>query len=112
MYVNERDSFTVIIGGKSLNEKFLLYAHARISFTLRVFALNLAIYVSTSLHLVHCLKHGGWTVCCHLWLLRAWDLPSCIYEIPEIYITKKLQKLQAVERQAVLQGTDLRWNRA
>ena len=42
---------------------------------------------------------------------RARDLPSCIYEIPEIYITKKLQKLQAVKRQA-LQGTDSRWNRA
>ena len=32
---------------------------------------------------------------------RARDLPSCIYEIPEIYITKKLQKLQAVKRQVV-----------
>ena len=32
---------------------------------------------------------------------RARDLPSCIYEIPEIYITKKLQKLQAVKRQIV-----------
>ena len=27
-------------------------------------------------------------------------IPSYIYEIPEIYITKKLQKLQAVKRQA------------
>ena len=33
--------------------------------------------------------------------------------IYEFYITKKLQKLQAVKRQAVLQaGTDSRWNRA
>ena len=33
---------------------------------------------------------------------------ACIYEISEIYITKKLQKLQAVKRQAVLQGIDSR----
>ena len=35
-----------------------------------------------------------------------------IYEILEIYITKKLQELQAIKRQAVLQGIDSRWNRA
>ena len=35
---------------------------------------------------------------------------ACIYEIPEIYNTKKLQKLQAVKRQGVLQGTGSRWN--
>ena len=44
-------------------------------------------------------------------IYRAWNSPSCIYEIPEICITKKLQKLQAGKRQAVLQGTDSRWIR-
>ena len=63
------------------------------------------------MHLVHCLKHGGWTVCCHLWLLRARDLPSWIYEITEIYITKKLQKLQLLQgklyyKEQIEDGTD------
>ena len=40
---------------------------------------------------------------------RAWNSLSCIYEIPEICIMRKLQKLQAAwQRQAVLQGTDPR----
>ena len=39
------------------------------------------------------------------WLLRARNSPC---NIPEICIMKKLQKLQAGKRQAVLQGIDSR----
>ena len=89
--------------------------HAHISFIWRIFCTQ-SCYIGKFLHLciwctVWSMEDGQRTVCCHLWLLRAWDLPSCIYKIPEIYNTKKLQKLQAVKRQVVLQGTDLRWNR-
>ena len=34
-------------------------------------------------------------------ILRTRDLSSCIYEIPKICNTKKLQKLQAVKKQVV-----------
>ena len=60
------------------------------------------------MHLVHCLKHGGWTVCCHLWLLRARDLITQLYlrNTSNLHYEEaaKIYKLH-VKRQAVLQGT-------
>ena len=83
------------------------------------FVLNLASYiqVSASLHLVYTntiwSMEDGHYAAISGYLCRAQNSrsPSCIYEIPEICITKKLQKLQAGKRQAVLQGSDSRWIR-
>ena len=45
--------------------------------------------------------HGGWTLCCYLWILRAWDLPNCIYEIPyfeEAAKNYKVKKASCITR--------------
>ena len=83
------------------------------------FVLNLASYieVSASLHLVYTntiwsMENGHYAAISG-YLCRAQNSrsPNCVYEISEICITKKLQKLQAGKRQAVLQGSDSRWIR-
>ena len=109
---------TVIIGRRITQwSSSYSYAHAHISFTLWTFLLMLSCYRNFRFFVFGALSEA-WrmdsiiSAAISAWLLRALDLPSCSYEIPEIYITKKLQKLQAGKRQAVLQRTDSRWNRA